>query len=79
MKFLLLVAVVLGALWLLRSRKPGGGSASGSGQTDGPTARTQPMVSCAHCGVHLPREDAVAGADGLYCSDAHRRARGDGG
>ena len=79
MKLLLLVAVVLGALWLLRSRKPGGGPAPGSGQTDRPPARSQPMVSCAHCGVHLPREDAVAGADGLYCSDAHRRARGDGG
>lgn len=79
MKFLLLVAVVLGALWLLRSRKRGGGSASGPGKPDRPAAPTQPMVTCAHCGVHLPREDAVAGADGLYCSDAHRRARGDGG
>jgi uncharacterized protein len=32
------------------------------------------MVACAHCGVHLPRGDAV-GARGLhYCSPAHRDA-----
>lgn len=79
MKLLLLVAVVLGVLWLLRSRKPGGGASSASGKSGRPSEPTHPMVSCAHCGVHLPREDAVAGGDGLYCSDAHRRARGDGG
>ena len=31
------------------------------------------MVSCPVCSVHLPRGDAVAGADGrLYCSQEHR-------
>jgi len=35
------------------------------------------MVSCAHCGIHLPRDEAVAGTRGLYCSSAHRSAEGD--
>lgn len=33
----------------------------------------QAMVACAHCGVHLPRAEAVAdGAGRLYCGDEHR-------
>lgn len=37
--------------------------------------QAQPMVACAHCGVHLPRSDAVAdGAGRLFCGDAHRIA-----
>jgi hypothetical protein len=35
----------------------------------------QPMVVCAHCGVHLPQADAVAdGAGRLFCGDEHRIA-----
>jgi uncharacterized protein len=33
----------------------------------------QAMVSCAHCGMHVPQSDALA-LDGRYfCSDEHRR------
>jgi uncharacterized protein len=33
------------------------------------------MVRCAHCGLHLPATDALAGPDGaVYCSTAHRQA-----
>ena len=32
------------------------------------------MVACAHCGVHLPRTETLAGPDGVYCSEAHRAA-----
>jgi uncharacterized protein len=35
------------------------------------------MVSCTHCGVHLPHGDAVTGVRGPYCSAAHRSAAGD--
>jgi uncharacterized protein len=31
------------------------------------------MVACAHCGVHLPAQDAIQGKAGPYC-DAHHRA-----
>jgi uncharacterized protein len=34
----------------------------------------QDMVRCAHCGLHLPATDALAGSGGAYCSAAHRRA-----
>jgi uncharacterized protein len=32
------------------------------------------MVSCAHCGVHLPASDAVLLGERAYCSPAHRDA-----
>jgi uncharacterized protein len=33
------------------------------------------MVRCAHCGLHLPATEAIAGPGGaVYCSTAHREA-----
>jgi uncharacterized protein len=81
MKYLLLIAVVVGVLWLVRGRpsrlKP---PASKSPQPAPPAKAVSPqaMVVCAHCGLHLPRSEAVAaGIQEFYCSDAHRRAHGD--
>jgi uncharacterized protein len=31
------------------------------------------MVACAHCGLNLPRSEALEGPDGFYCSEEHRR------
>jgi uncharacterized protein len=31
----------------------------------------QPMVRCAHCGVHIPRDHALSQAQDWYCSQAH--------
>lgn len=74
MKYLLLIAVVGIGLWLLLGRgrrriEPGKPS-------PGRTATTpQSMLACAHCGVHLPREDAVLdGAQRPFCCEAHRSA-----
>ncbi len=74
MKYLVLLLVIAVVLWIARARstklpgrKPGGPAVSGP----------QAIVPCAHCGVHLPRAEAVHGARGHYCSEAHRLARGD--
>ena len=32
------------------------------------------MLACAHCGVHLPRDEALPGRGGVFCGDAHRTA-----
>jgi uncharacterized protein len=72
MKALLLVAAVAVLLWLLFGRRrlpsrPGGAAP----KAPPPVA----MIECAHCGVHLPRDDARFDAGGLpYCSEAHRLA-----
>lgn len=71
----LLFFVVLGAVvvwWLFgRTRRiaPKDGTGAGRGAAGG----AEEMVACAHCGVHLPRTDAVSDDRNLYCGDEHRR------
>ncbi|MBU6261075.1 MAG: hypothetical protein KGL18_20565 [Burkholderiales bacterium] len=75
MKVLLLVVVLLALLWLLRS----------GGHHDAPAPPRQrsrrgggagapvPMIACVHCGLHLPRDEALFDVAGRsYCSEAHR-------
>jgi len=73
MKFLLVLAIVLLAVWVWRS---GRRDTPGSGRSKPPPPPTGPqeMVRCAHCGVHLPRSEAVVGRLNLYCSAEHRSA-----
>ncbi len=40
----------------------------------GQPGRTEDMVRCAYCGVHLPKSESILTAGKYYCSDAHRRA-----
>lgn len=60
----LVVAVAL-VFWLLRRFR----------QT--PESRDVPqsedMVSCARCGLNLPRSEAISSGDEYYCCEAHRR------
>lgn len=37
-------------------------------------AETQEMKLCAHCGLYLPRQDALSQGGFWYCSDSHREA-----
>lgn len=71
MKLVVLVAVVALVLWLMRSRAPG---LRGGGPKPGPAPRIEGMVECAHCGLNLPRSEAVLEGDQAYCSAAHREA-----
>jgi uncharacterized protein len=71
MKFVLLAFAVLVLLWLLRGgarrvRPPGRSRVDASAPQD--------MLSCAHCGVHMPRDEALPGRGGVFCGDAHRAA-----
>lgn len=71
MKYLVLFAVALGAIWWLRQQRP---NRDASHPAPPPAdAEPEPMVSCSHCGLHLPRHEAVSGDRGLYCCAEHRR------
>lgn len=75
-RLLILVLIVLLAAWWLYGRatrlrdkqaqrpKPGDKAA--------PPAAVQDMVACAHCGVHLPRDEAVLDGARSYCGQPHR-------
>jgi uncharacterized protein len=72
-KFLVVLLVVGVGLWLLFGRAARRGSV-GKGRPPRPAVDAEAMVACAHCGVHLPRGDAVADGSLMYCSEAHRIA-----
>lgn len=65
MKYLVLLLIVLAVVgWLRLQRR-----ASSSRAAPSP----QDMLPCAHCGVHLPRGEAVTGDKGMYCCADHLR------
>jgi uncharacterized protein len=70
-KLLVVILVVVVMLWLMSSRRR---TVRSKRRGPGPRA-PEAMVACAHCGVHLPRSEAVPGRDGLlFCGAAHRLA-----
>ena len=74
MKFLLVLAVVVLVLWAVRRSSLPPPPPPPPRRPEGPK-QLEAMVRCSHCGLHLPRGEALAGPDGhLYCSPAHRAA-----
>lgn len=83
MKFVLVILVVLAGVWLWRrnraedARDEAEAAAQAQArQAPKPTPAVQApteMVSCRHCGLHLPAADAVTGTQGHYCSADHLR------
>jgi uncharacterized protein len=76
MKLLLVLAAVALFLWLLRGRNRNdqGPTRRGTGPSAKPAPDAAPMLQCAHCGVHLPRDEALPGRGGAFCDAAHRAA-----
>ena len=66
MSKILLLLIAVAVIYFLvtgfaRRRKPSAPSASES------------MVPCAHCGINVPRSEALEGAGRFFCSEEHRR------
>lgn len=75
MKYLLVLIVVVGGLWLLLRQRPAARvdppKAARKKAPPGPAA----MVACAHCDLRLPQSEAQFDAQGRpFCSEAHRLA-----
>lgn len=75
MRFFLLLALVFAVVWLFRGsrRRDLPGSPTATPQPDTPLAGER-IVACVHCGLHLPRSEAISGEAGWFCGDAHRLA-----
>ena len=79
MKYFLVLVVVTVGIWLWRQGRRDAMRERAAAVTPRPApppavAPPQAMVRCAHCGLHLPAVDAVAGRSGAaYCSPAHRQ------
>ena len=74
MKYLLVLIVVAIAIGIWRSKRRIADSSRPSTRPATALSKPQAMVECAHCGLHLPKADAVSDAQGqLFCSAEHRR------
>lgn len=78
MKYLLVAIVVMVAIgiWRNNRRRTAAPPLKPRASKSQPTHLRQPedMVACAHCGLHLPRSDAIENRDrsAYYCSSAHK-------
>jgi uncharacterized protein len=70
-KLLLLVAILVAAWVVWRYLK----ASAEQRRARRDTPLVEDMVRCLHCGMHVPRTEAVPGPGGAgaYCCDEHRR------
>jgi len=80
MKLLLWAAIIFGVIWVLRNKKKAA-EARMARSDPSPVLNEklheesgEPMLSCAHCGIHFPSSEAVVDTAGtVYCGTEHRR------
>lgn len=65
-KFLLLILAIIVIFFVVK------GLARKRREHAGPPP-SEPMVPCAHCGVNLPRSEAIEATGRFFCSEEHRR------
>jgi len=73
MKLILLLLAIAALLWLVRGTVRRARPPRERGTDANPPA-PQAMLRCAHCGLHLPRDEALPGRGGVFCDAAHRAA-----
>ena len=72
MKTLLTLAALLLIYWIIRQQwRRLQGSATKQQKTE---QSVKQMVPCAHCGLYLPKEEAIARNGMFYCCPEHRDA-----
>ncbi len=73
MKYLLLIVIVVAVLLIARAgqRRVVDKAAR---RAERPAGGAEPMLTCAHCGTHLPRGESLPGRGGVFCDEAHRAA-----
>lgn len=85
MKILIFLLAVLLGVWLWRRNRLADQKRRSQNTENAPAKDAQaptslqpsPMLSCQHCGVHMPETDMVKGKMGVYCSAAHCEAAAD--
>jgi uncharacterized protein len=69
-RLIFIIVIIALVYWLFKSyrRQPP--------RQDEP-AKTQDMVSCAHCGINLPKNESLSADGKYYCCAAHSRGQSD--
>jgi uncharacterized protein len=65
--FFVLLALAVYLFWRSVQRRGAARPSSGKEQTP------QVMVSCATCGLHVPRQEALLLGERYFCCEEHRR------
>ncbi len=68
LRLLFWIALIAMAYWLWRRFQQPATRAETAAEPE-----TTPMVRCAHCGVHLPKDSALTAGEQWYCSPEHQR------
>jgi uncharacterized protein len=80
MKYALVVGLLLMIFWIWRTSRQAGvdkNKQSDARQKPASIEKVTEIVACEVCHVHLPRNEALTGSRGLYCSTEHRQQAGD--
>lgn len=75
MKYLLLILFILLVILATKAMRGKPGPPQGDDSRSRPgddDADDKLMLTCAHCGMHIPRDEALPGKGGVFCSAAHR-------
>ena len=74
MKYILVALVLVIAVQIWRSNRRKAAALRKTHQAPAQQRKPEDMVTCAHCGLHLPSSDALlAPGDLTYCCSEHRQ------
>jgi uncharacterized protein len=68
-RLIMWIALIAAAVWFFKRLVKGPAPRSTSAP---PELDAAPMVRCAQCGVHVPRDRALIEGQQWYCTEAHR-------
>lgn len=68
-RLIMWIALIVAAIWFFKRLVKG---PAPSPKPAPPELDAAPMVRCAHCGVHVPRDRALSQDQQWYCTEAHR-------
>jgi uncharacterized protein len=72
-RFFVLVVIVLAVIWLVKRALRDKPPVSDEKANAGAKPMQGDLVTCARCGLNLPRAEASESAGGLFCSPEHAR------
>lgn len=78
-KILFWAAVIVGVLFITRLLAHQAARRAGKQEQSKPhkpasLSKAEEMVSCSHCGVYMPRSDAILQSEKFWCSTDHAKA-----
>lgn len=69
---LIRVAIIALLVWLVYRMVRAAFSKPRVAAAKGKPALSTDMVRCHHCGIHIPKDEALQAGDHFYCSPEHR-------